>query len=114
MKGSVSPDFWGNWSNNLIFQRKGRLFNLSDYTLPDGCVGYAQSPQALELEDRVRIFFSTRSRDKVGKFISHVCFVDVSRDFEQVLFISERPVISPGELGAFDEHGIFLVCQAQK
>ena len=80
--------------------------NPAEHTLPDGCIG-AQSPQALALGDRVRIFFSTRSKDEFEKYISHVCFVDVSRNFEHILSVSKRPVIEAGGLGTFDEHGIF-------
>ncbi|MDB9758767.1 hypothetical protein OAC04_03480 [Gammaproteobacteria bacterium] len=90
----------------MKFRRMGRLFNPSEYELPADCFGYAQSPQALVLEDRVRIFFSARSKDEQEKFISHVCFVDVTHDFRQVLGTG-GPVIGSSELGAFDEHGIF-------
>jgi hypothetical protein len=76
--------------------------------LPGRFVGFAQSPQALVLDDRIRIYFSTRSLDADGgKYRSHVLFADFNRDLEGLIGVSAEPVIAPGELGCFDEHGIF-------
>lgn len=84
------------------------VFNPADFRLPDGCVQFAQSPQALVKEDRVRIYFSTRSIDKEGgKFRSRIAFVDMTKNFERILGVSENTVVEPGGLGCFDEHGIF-------
>jgi hypothetical protein len=70
-------------------------------------VEYAQSPQALVLDDRVRIYFSCRERDSVGKYLSHVAFVDFELDLGRIMGVSRQPVIELGQLGCFDEHGIF-------
>lgn len=84
------------------------VFETERHGLPPGSVGFAQSPQALVLDDRVRVYFSTRSQDRAGgKFRSHVAYVDMSPDLREVLEVSQRPVVPLGELGAFDEHGIF-------
>ncbi len=72
-----------------------------------GCTEYAQSPQTLIFPDFVRIYFSTRTLDKTGKFLSHVAFVDFDKKFKKIIRISSEPVIPLGGLGAFDEHGIF-------
>jgi hypothetical protein len=85
----------------------GNIFNPLDYTLPSGCVEFAQSPQALVFDDFIRIFFSTRKLDFNGKFLSRVCFADFDKSFTKVLRVSEKPVIELGELGCYDEHGIF-------
>ncbi len=54
---------------------------------------------------------STSPRENViranGKFLSHVCYADFSKDFREVLRVGDRAVIELGKLGAFDEHGIF-------
>jgi hypothetical protein len=71
--------------------------------------GFAQSPQALVLEDRVRVYFSTRERDTVGKYLSHVAFVDFDKGMQRILGVSTAPVIPLGDLGCFDEHGIFPI-----
>lgn len=85
----------------------GKIFDPAQYPLDFAPEGYAQSPQALVLPDRVRIYFSTRARDAGGKFISHVAYVDFDRELRGVLDIAKAPVIALGGLGCFDEHGIF-------
>jgi len=63
----------------------------------------------LVLDGRVRIYFSTRVRDSVGKYLSHVAFVDFDKNMQDIIDISKHTVIDLGELGCFDEHGIFPV-----
>lgn len=88
--------------------RRGKIFDPTDHALPLGCREFAQSPQALVLPDRVRIYFSTRAVDPVGgKYLSHIAFVEMSRDLKEIIRVSESPVIPLGDLGCFDEHGIF-------
>jgi predicted GH43/DUF377 family glycosyl hydrolase len=72
-------------------------------------VEFAHSPQTLVLEDRVRVYFSTRERDSVGKYLSHVAFVDFERNMRRIIGVSTQPVIELGDLGCFDEHGIFPI-----
>lgn len=92
----------------LRWRKMGLLFDPHDYELPNDCKEFAQSPQAVVLNDRVRIYFSTRQRDTAnGKFVSHVAFVDMDKKLEKVMGVSRSTVIALGELGCFDEHGIF-------
>lgn len=93
----------------MRWRKLGRIFDPGEHPLPAGCVGWAQSPQPLVLDDRVRVFFSTRALDPVaeGKYLSQVAYVDLSRDLREVMDVAERPVIELGALGTFDEHGIF-------
>ena len=93
----------------MKWEKLGKLFDPADHALPGNCFGFAQSPQTLVLDDRVRIYFSTRERDATGKYLSHVAFVDVDRSLRNVLGVSSNPVIALGGLGCFDEHGIFPV-----
>lgn len=93
----------------MKWRKLGRIFDPTEHTLPNNCREYAQSPQALLMSDRVRIYFSTRERDSKGKFLSHIAFVDFSRDLKTILATSRRTVISLGERGCFDEHGIFPI-----
>lgn len=90
----------------MTFRRLGRIFDPTRHALPSGCVEFAQAPQALVLEDRIRVYFSTRSQDG-GKFRSHVAFVDLTRDLREIIGVCREPVIELGGLGCFDEHGIF-------
>lgn len=91
----------------MKWRKLGKIFDPTEHVLPNRCVEFAQSPQALVLEDRVRVYFSTRERDSVGKYLSHVAFVDFDRNMHRILGVSAQPVIALGELGCFDEHGIF-------
>ncbi len=67
---------------------------------------FAQSPQALVLKDRIRIYYSTRINDS-GKFLSQIHYVDMVKDLSKIIGHSSKPVVLLGELGSFDEHGIF-------
>lgn len=91
----------------LTWRRVGKIFDPSDFALASGCTAFAQSPQALVFDDRVRIYFSSRQPDRNGKFLSHVCYVDMARDLGSVIGVNQSPVIELGALGCFDQHGIF-------
>jgi len=92
----------------LTCEKDGLIYSpTQNPPLPNG-VGFAQSPQALVFDDYVRIYFSTREQDiTTGKFISRVCYADMDKSLQKVIRMSPAPVIGPGELGTFDEHGIF-------
>ncbi len=65
---------------------------------------FAMVPTALWLrEDLYRIFFSGRDEDNR----SHIGFfdVDLKKPFE-IFEVSKEPVLSPGELGCFDDSGV--------
>lgn len=90
--------------------KHGKIFDPSEHQLPNGCQKFAQSPQALVLPDRVRIYFSTRAVDPSnGKFLSHIAFVDMDKRLKNILGISKDTVLPLGGLGCFDEHGIFPI-----
>lgn len=87
--------------------KHGIVFDPARHALPAGCELFAQSPQALEFADFVRVYFSTRSLDATGKYLSRIAFADFSKDFEHIIQVSASTVIPLGDLGCFDEHGIF-------
>jgi hypothetical protein len=89
--------------------KHGKIFDPTAHALPNGCTQFAQSPQALVFDDYVRIYFSTRAMDTHGKFLSHIAFVDMRKNFSDVIRVSDQTVIPLGELGCFDEHGIFPI-----
>lgn len=94
----------------MKWKKVGQIFNPVEHKLANNCVEFAQSPQALVYENFVRIYFSTRENDtKNGKFLSHIAFVDMSKDFKTILNISSKTVVPLGALGTFDEHGIFPI-----
>ena len=91
----------------MRWSRLGKIFDPTQHPLPNGCVQFAQSPQALVFDDFVRIYFSTRAVDTNGKFLSHIAFVDMRKNLRDIIRVSDRTVIPLGKLGCFDEHGIF-------
>lgn len=93
----------------MKWQKIGKIFDPSQHALPNGCESFAQSPQALVCDTHVRIYFSTRARDASGKFLSHVAYVDMDRQLQNILGVAQHTVLPLGELGAFDEHGIFPI-----
>ena len=95
-------------SRPLKWKKLGRIFDPAQFELPNHCEHFAQSPQALVFDHFVRIYFSSRERDPCnGKYLSHVCFAEFTKDFREVILVSDRTVIELGALGCFDEHGIF-------
>lgn len=92
----------------MQWEKIGKIFDPTMHALPLDCEQFAQSPQVLVFDDFVRIYFSTRSVCG-GKYLSHVAFVDMTRNLRQVLKVSGNVVVPLGGLGTFDEHGIFPV-----
>jgi hypothetical protein len=90
-----------------MWKSRGIVFDLEMDPVQKLGLSFAQGPQALVMKDRTRVYFSTRKPDSNGKPISFIKFVEFSPDFTELLRTSEAEVVSPGELGAFDEHGIF-------
>lgn len=91
----------------MHWKKLGQIFNPTKHNLNFEVSEFAQSPQAIELEDRIRVYFSTRIKDKSNQFLSKIEFVDYDKNFENIIgnsFISPIPL---GKLGTFDEHGIF-------
>jgi hypothetical protein len=91
----------------MKWEKIGKIFDPTDHTLANNCKQFAQAPQTLVLEDRVRIYFSTRAFDSNGKYLSHIAFVDMRKNLRDIIRVSDRTVIPLGSLGCFDEHGIF-------
>lgn len=91
----------------LRWRKLGRIFDPAEHRLVVGGAGFAQSPQALVFDEFVRIYFSTRARDSVGKYLSQVAYVDFADDLRTVLRVSDHEVLPVAGLGCFDEHGVF-------
>ena len=93
----------------MKWEKQGKIFDPAGHRLPFDSVGYAQSPQALVLDNKVRVYFSTRERDSQNKYLSHIAYVDFDKKMQHILGVSSKPVIALGGLGCFDEHGIFPI-----
>ncbi len=94
----------------MKWTKKGLLFDPKEHELPNGCREFAQSPQTIVFDDRVRIYFSTRTKDaETNLYLSYIAFVDFDLELKKIIGVSNKNVISLGELGTFDEHGIFPI-----
>lgn len=91
----------------MRWKKLGKIFDPTKYKLSNNCFEFAQSPQTLVFDDFIRIYFSTREIDNARKYLSHISFVDMDKDFEAITNISTDTVIELGGLGCFDEHGVF-------
>ena len=63
----------------MKWKKLGKIFDPTQYQLTNNCLQFAQSPQALLFDNFVRIYFSTRSLDKNGKYLSHISFIDIDK-----------------------------------
>jgi hypothetical protein len=89
--------------------KMGKIFDpVKHHAFQDYC-GYAQSPQTLLFDNFVRIYFSIRKESANGKYISYIQYIDIDKQFENIIDTSHHQVISQGKLGCFDEHGIFPI-----
>lgn len=94
----------------MKWRKLGRIFAPDNEH--DWMVSHASNPFALPLEDGLlRVYFSCRdaaNRSSVGYVL-----IDVDRP-QQVLEVSERPLVAPGQIGLFDDSGISLGCIARE
>ena len=91
----------------MRWRKLGKIFDPTACRLPIGYGEFAQSPQAVVFDDFVRVYCSTRERDGPDTFVSHISYIDFDKAFTRIIGVAERPVIELGQLGCFDEHGIF-------
>lgn len=93
----------------IKLSNKRLLFDFWSSELSSDFVSHSKGPTALVLNDRVRIYFSTNKLSgKDSNYVSsHIRFADFDLDLVKAFSIAETDVISLGETGTFDEHGIF-------
>lgn len=72
---------------------------------------FAQGPATLVYDDFVRVYFSCRPpADANGQYVSYSGFVDLDRtDLFNIRRVSDQPILPLGDVGAFDEFGIYPV-----
>lgn len=91
----------------MRWRKLGQVFDFDQSDFRGEFAGFAQSPQALVFDDRIRFYFSTRPPSDDGKFTSVVQYIDMDREMTTVIGRSRGTVVPLGNLGTFDEHGIF-------
>lgn len=84
-----------------MWAKKGKIFNVDG--LYDWNQSHAQVPVVDLLEDRIRIYYSTR--DVSGR--SNVSYIEVEKDNpHNIIYKHLAPLFELGSLGAFDDSGI--------
>ena len=85
----------------------GRIFDPTQFRRP-WMFNYAQNPNILLLDDRLRVFFTCRpERDSAGNCVSLTAFVDLEKSEPfKIIGLSDQPVLELGNPGDFDEFGI--------
>jgi predicted GH43/DUF377 family glycosyl hydrolase len=88
----------------MVWIKRGLVFRPSG---ADWARSHASNPVVLPLDGgRYRVYFA--SRDDAQR--SHVGFVEYdAAEPERPLRASEQPVIAPGPLGHFDDHGVYAM-----
>lgn len=86
-----------NWN------KKGLIFSPNKQV--DWMSSHCQLPLASKIDDsRFKIYFASRNKNQV----SQIGWVEIDiNDPEKVLDYSKTPVLTNGDLGHFDEHGVF-------
>ena len=76
---------------------------------------FAQAPATLMFGDFVRVYFSCRpTADVNGQYVSYSSYVDLERqDLFKIRKVAEKPILDLGDLGEFDEFGIYPVSIAR-
>ncbi len=92
----------------MKWKNVGKIFDPHDFQLANNCVEYAKSPQAIVFDNFIRVYFSTIEK-QADMALSHISFVDFDKEFKKILQVSNKSVIELGDLGCFDEHGIFPI-----
>ncbi len=91
------------------WNKLGRVFNPQDVKGKSWLKKFAQAPCALVFDNFVRVYFSCRPEpDANGMYISYTAYVDLDRkNLFKIINISKEPILQLGELGTFDEFGIY-------
>ncbi len=91
------------------WKKLGMIFDLKDHNV-EWIKSHAMLPTPLLMEDRIRVYFSSRSKDGP----SCVNLVDLQRDDpSKVLNLHDRPILEKGKLGTFDDCGTLGTCVVQ-
>jgi predicted GH43/DUF377 family glycosyl hydrolase len=94
------------------WEKLGRVFNPTTVKGRPWLKEFAQCTSTLIFDDFVRVYFSCRPlKDENGQYTSNTSFLDLDRkDLTKIIRIADKPLLELGELGTFDEFGIYPTC----
>ena len=94
----------------MKWQKLGMVFCPSGET--DWMFSHASVPIAESMgDDRYKIYFSTR--DKLNRSSTGYVVIDIGRPNE-IIDLSTKPVLSPGNIGEFDDSGAMATWLAER
>lgn len=93
------------------WRKLGRVFIPQEVEGREWLREFAQAPATLLFDRFVRVYFSCRPpADENGQYVSYSAYVDLDRaNLFRILRVAERPILSLGGLGEFDEFGTYPV-----
>lgn len=93
------------------WRKLGKAFAPQDVTGRPWLKEFAQAPATVLLDDVLRVYFSCRPEaDTNGQYVSYSAYVDMDRgDLVKIRHVAERPILTLGGLGEFDEFGTYPV-----
>lgn len=93
------------------WKKLGRIFIPQNVSGRDWLKEFAQAPSVLVYDKFVRVYFSCRPLpDENGQYVSYSSYVDFNRNnLTEIVNISSTPILELGDVGAFDEFGIYPV-----
>lgn len=93
----------------------GRVFDPRSAVNRSWLKEFAQAPSTVIHDSFIRVYFSCRPQaDTNGQYVSYSAYVDLDRsDLTRVLSVAENPILPLGELGCFDEFGVYPVSVIQ-
>jgi predicted GH43/DUF377 family glycosyl hydrolase len=92
------------------WEKLGRIYNPLDYeNRKEWMNEFAQAPCTLVFDDFVRVFFGCRpKRNANGQYVTYTTYIDLNRkDLFKIERFAEKPVLSLGKKGTFDEFGTY-------
>jgi len=77
---------------------------------------HSQCPNVIIFDDFIRVFFSCRPEpDENNQYVSYTTFLDLDKnDLTKIIKVSKSPILELGELGTFDEFGVYPTCVINK
>jgi hypothetical protein len=95
----------------FYWKKLGKVFTPQETRNRPWLKEFAQAPATLVFDKFVRVYFSCRPpADANGQYVSYSAYVDLDRaNLFSVLDVSEKPILSLGGLGEFDEFGTYPV-----
>ncbi len=94
------------------WEKQGLIFSVHDFpSRPDWFNSFAQAPNAILLDDRIRVYFCCRPKpDKHNMYVSYGSYVDLDRQCPaRIIDLATQPIMPLGGLGMFDEFGTYPI-----